>query len=178
MTNRSEREHDSGRPDSRFSCCRARMSSPVVWFLAALGLFALVGLGLVLLAWRRHRELRVGGIDVALRSHVEGARVQPADRGRGWHLGVAHYRGEEFAWYRILSLRSGPNWVLNRRDVEIATRREPSAAEAYSMPNGSTVLKLTGLEHDLELAMGADALTGFLSWLESAPPGKSVPWAS
>jgi hypothetical protein len=89
---------------------------------------------------------------------------------------VAHYRGEEFAWYRILSLRSGPNWVINRRTVDIAQRREPSVAEAYAMPSGSTVLDLTG--PDLELAMNSDALTGFLSWLESAPPGHSVPWAS
>jgi hypothetical protein len=25
------------------------------------------------------------------------------------------------------------------------------------------------------LAMGRDTLTGFLSWLESAPPGRNVP---
>ena len=31
---------------------------------------------------------------------------------------------------------------------------------------------------EVEIAMGPDALTGFLSWLESAPPGRSIPWAS
>ncbi|MER7077030.1 Protein of unknown function [Saccharopolyspora kobensis] len=144
------------------------MGSPVVWFVVALGLLLLAALIVAGLAWRRLRELRVGGIDVALRASKDG--------GRGWHLGVAHYRGEEFTWYRVLSLRSGPNWVINRRDVEIARRREPTVSEAYAMPAGSTVLDLTG--PDLELAMGRDALTGFLSWLESAPPGRSVPWAS
>ncbi|RKT85677.1 Protein of unknown function [Saccharopolyspora antimicrobica] len=144
------------------------MSSPVVWFVVAVGLLLLAALIVAGLAWRRLRELRVGGIDVALRASKDG--------GRGWHLGVAHYRGEEFTWYRVLSLRSGPNWVINRRDVEIARRREPTVSEAYAMPAGSTVLDLTG--PDLELAMGRDALTGFLSWLESAPPGRSVPWAS
>ncbi|MCI2416590.1 DUF2550 domain-containing protein [Saccharopolyspora sp. K220] len=145
------------------------MGSPVVLFVVAFGLLLVAALIVGVLAWRRLRELRVGGIDVALRAHKDGS-------GRGWHLGVAHYRGEEFAWYRVLSLRSGPNWVINRRDVEIARRREPSVAEAYAMPTGSTVLDLTGPK--LELAMGRDALTGFLSWLESAPPGRSVPWAS
>ncbi|MGW1677766.1 DUF2550 domain-containing protein [Saccharopolyspora sp. NPDC002376] len=145
------------------------MGSPVVWFVVALGLLLVAVLVVAGLAWRRLRELRAGGIDVALRVSKDGA-------GRGWHLGVAHYRGEEFAWYRVLSLRSGPNWVINRRNVEIAQRREPTMAEAYAMPTGSTVLDLTG--PDLELAMGRDALTGFLSWLESAPPGRSVPWAS
>lgn len=142
------------------------MGSPVVWLLVVLGLAVVVGSGLLFAAWRRLRELKVGGIDVALRV------------GRGWHLGVAHYRGEEFAWYRALSLRSGPNWVLNRRQVAIAHRREPTVAEAYSMPAGSKVLSLTGTDRELEVAMGADALTGFLSWLESTPPGRSVPWAS
>jgi hypothetical protein len=28
---------------------------------------------------------------------------------------------------------------------------------------------------EVELAMGRDTLTGFLSWLESAPPGSNVP---
>lgn len=148
------------------------MGSPVVWFVAGAVLVLLVAASVVgLLAWRRMRELRAGGIDVALRGRKD-------ERGRGWHLGVAHYRGEEFVWYRVLSLRSGPNWVLNRNEVEIATRREPSMAEAYAMPPGATVLELAGAERTLELAMGSDALTGFLSWLESAPPGKSVPWAS
>jgi uncharacterized protein DUF2550 len=145
------------------------MGSPVLLLAAAFGLLLIAALVVGALAWRRLRELRVGGIDVALRVTKDG-------RGRGWHLGVAHYRGEEFAWYRVLSLRSGPNWVINRRNVEIARRREPSVGETYAMPAGSTVLDLTGPE--LELAMSDDALTGFLSWLESAPPGRSVPWAS
>lgn len=145
------------------------MGSPVVFLGVAVGLLVLAALIIGALAWRRLRGLRVGGIDVALRTTRDGKR-------RGWNLGVAHYRGEEFAWYRILSLRSGPNWVINRHSVEIAERREPTGAEAYAMPAGSIVLNLTG--PDLELAMNTDALTGFLSWLESAPPGHSVPRAS
>lgn len=150
------------------------MGSAGVWSIIGAGLvlvLAGVGLSVVLAARRRLRQLRAGGIDVALRLRTD-------DRGRGWHLGVAHYRGEEFTWYRVLSLRSGPNWVVNRRDVEIATRREPSMSEVYALPQAATVLHLTGREEHIEVAMGADALTGFLSWLESAPPGRSVPWAS
>jgi hypothetical protein len=30
----------------------------------------------------------------------------------------------------------------------------------------------------IEIAMGPGALTGFLSWLESAPPGRRLPRAS
>lgn len=149
------------------------MGSPVVWFavVATLGVIALlVGIGAILLAWRRLRLLRTGGIDVALRVYRE-------EPGRGWHLGVARYRGEDFAWYRALSLRSGPNWVLNRGNMEIVARREPALAEAYTMPAGSVVLHLSRLGNDIEVAMGPDALTGFLSWLESAPPSSAAPWA-
>lgn len=142
-----------------------------VLFLTGFSVLLLVFLCLVLLARRRYRELRVGGIDVAL-------RVPASDQGQTWHFGVAHYRGEEFAWYRVLSLRRGPNWVINRGSIDVATRREPTTAESYSMPAGSIVVTLTGPGKEYELAMGADALMGFLSWLESAPPGRSVPWAS
>ncbi|MDR7301135.1 DUF2550 domain-containing protein [Haloactinomyces albus] len=149
------------------------MGSPVVWFavVATLVVIALlVSLGAMLLAWRRLRRLRTSGIDVALRVYRE-------DPGRGWHLGVARYRGEDFVWYRALSLRSGPNWILNRGNVEIANRREPALSEMYTMPTGSVVLHLSRPGSDIEVAMGPDALTGFLSWLESAPPSSSAPWA-
>lgn len=147
------------------------MGSLLLVLLLAVLLLAVAAAAVALLAWRRLRELRAGGIDVALRAHRD-------PRGRGWHLGVAQYRGEEFVWFRVLSLRSGPNRVLNRRDVEIARRRDPSLAESYAMPHGATVLDLAGGVQSVELAMGEDALTGFLSWLESSPPGRSVPWAS
>jgi hypothetical protein len=63
--------------------------------------------------------------------------------------------------------------------MEIADRREPSGPELYSMPPSSQVLRFReiGQDVDVEIAMGPDALTGFLSWLESAPPGR-LPWAS
>jgi hypothetical protein len=147
------------------------MRSPAAWFAALTVLLFLAVAGLVWVAWRRIRKLRAGGIDVALRARTD-------DSARGWHWGIAHYRGEELAWYRVLSLRSGPHWVFNRGELEIGKRREPSFAEGYTMPTGATVLVLTGLGPTMEVAMGPDALTGFLSWLESAPPGRSTPWAS
>ncbi len=142
------------------------------WLAGAVGLVLVVAALCVALAvWRRLRTLRVGGIEVALRTRAD-------DSPRGWHLGVGHYRGEEFAWYRVLSVSSGPNLVLSRGKVEIAERREPTLPEGYTMPAGATILRFNGFDGQLELAMGPDALTGFLSWLESAPPGSSIPWAS
>jgi hypothetical protein len=143
-----------------------------VWITEIVGSVLLVAaVMLALLALRRFRLLRQGGVDVSLRVRLD-------DSGRGWHLGVGHYRGNDFAWYRVLSVRSGPDRVIRRIGLEIAARREPTGPEAYGMPQGATVLRCRGATVELELAMGVDALPGFLSWLESSPPGRAVPWAS
>ncbi|MGH4024432.1 MAG: DUF2550 domain-containing protein [Pseudonocardiaceae bacterium] len=130
------------------------------------GLVLLVGaLFIIVRAARRIRMVRQGGIDVAL-------RLRPNDGARGWHLGVGRYRGDDFSWFRISSLRSGPDRVLDREQLEIVERRCPTLPESYAMPNGSVVLLCRTELGELELAMGQDTLTGFLSWLESAPPGR------
>jgi uncharacterized protein DUF2550 len=146
--------------------------------LIILVLLAVVIVALALLVFRRVRLVRAGGVIVALRTRVD-------DTGKGWHLGIARYHGDEFAWFRALSLKSGPDRVIHREALEIVERREPDRAETPNMPVGSRVLQFRGgrgsgteLGHDVEVAMGPDALTGFLSWLESAPPGRAVPWAS
>ena len=141
--------------------------------IAGLVLLAVV-LVLATLAVRRVRLVRRGGVDVALRTDPDRAASR-------WHLGVARYQGDEFAWYRVTSLRSGPDTVVRRRGLTIVARRTPAGSEAYAMPAGAVVLRCrmrAGELRELELAMGADALTGFLSWLESSPPGHAVPWAS
>lgn len=127
---------------------------------------------LVWLGVRRLRALRSGGVHAALRVRLD-------DAGKGWHLGVGRYQGDEFVWFRVLSIRPGPDRVISRSALEIADRRDPSGPELYSMPPSSHVLRFreAGQDVDVELAMGPDALTGFLSWLESAPPGR-LPWAS
>lgn len=137
-------------------------------------LLGLVALGLCYLVVRRLRLLRSGGVHVALRTRMD----RP---GKGWHLGVGRYRGDEFAWFRVLSLRAGPDRIIRRNGGEIADRRDPDTAEAYGMPADARVIRFHnrrgGNLRDVEIAMGPDALTGFLSWLESAPPGR-LPWAS
>jgi hypothetical protein len=133
--------------------------------LAAVVVLAVL-LVVALLAVRRLRVLRRGGVDVALREARTGGDL------RGWHSGLARYRGNEFRWFRISGLRSGANVVLDRTRLEIIDRRAPVAGEMH--PAGSTVLSCRQGGTTWELAMGADALTGFSSWLESIPPGRST----
>jgi hypothetical protein len=141
----------------------------MTWIVAVVLVVTAGGLGL--LAWRRLRLLRAGGVHVALRGRKD-------DSGRGWQLGVGRYRGDEFVWYRVLSVRSGPDRVIRRDGLEIDARREPTGPETYSMPLGSMVISCHGPDGTVEIAMGVDAMTGFLSWLESSPPGSAIPWAS
>lgn len=129
--------------------------------------FALLGL----FAWRQIRLVRQGGVEVAM-------RIRPDLATSRWHLGVGRYRGDEFLWYRITGALSGPNAILSRRALRIVHRRKPTGSESYAMPRGSTVLRCQSSQDEVEIAMGTDALTGFQSWLEAAPPGGAVPWAS
>jgi hypothetical protein len=122
------------------------------------------------LAFRRVRLMRGGGVDVCLRRRP--ARLS-RDGTAGWHFGVGRYRGDELAWFRLTSLRPGPTVVVDRNELEIVDRRTPVNPEAYVIPQGASVLhcRLNGVE--LELAMAPGVLTGFLSWVEASPPGRT-----
>ena len=145
------------------------MTTAAAWVVALVVLALLVGIGL--LAWWRVRLIRQGGVDVAL-------RAQPERAGSRWHLGIGRYHGDEFAWYSVASLRTGPNRIVHRLGLIILSRRSPVGAEVYAMPPGATVLRCRARDGELELAMATDALTGFLSWLEAAPPGRTIPRAA
>ncbi len=142
--------------------------------VSTLALVLLLG-SLVVAVWYALRWLRMrrqGGVSVALRWDPDRERS-------GWHLGIGRYRGEEFLWYRVWSLRTGPDRVYPRESLRIAGRRDPVGSESYAVPAGSAVLRCETTDRgSVEIAMGPGALTGFLSWLESSPPGRRVPRAS
>lgn len=136
------------------------------------GILLLLGCALLgYLAIRRVRLMRGGGVDVGLRRHPAAAS---RDAAGGWHVGVGRYRGDKLAWYRLTSLRPGPNAVVNRTETEIVERREPTGPEAYAVPQGGVVLCCRIRGEDVDLAMAPGVLTGFLAWLEAAPPGRST----
>jgi len=131
--------------------------------LAALVVVAL--LGLVLLALRRRLITRRGGtFDCSLR-FGEGAH------GKGWVLGVGRYAGDALEWYRVFSYATRPRRVLVRNSLQVVDRREPTGIESFSLLAGAVVLSCRDDAGPVELAMSGEASTGFLSWVESAPPG-------
>ena len=102
-------------------------------------------------------------------------RVRSARAGRGWLLGVGRYSGGELAWFRIFSLAPLPRFVYHRSELEYVGRRDAEGVEAYSLYSGHIVVTCRTPEGLQEMAMSPGALTGFLAWLESAPPGRPRP---
>ncbi len=139
--------------------------------LGTLLLIACICLGY--LAFRRVRLMRGGGVDLSLRRRPAGASA-PRDASAGWHAGVARYHGDRLAWHRLTSFRPGVTVALDRAELQILDRRRPDGAESYVMPGASAVLLCRSRGIDVELAMTPGVLTGFLAWLEAAPPGQST----
>jgi Protein of unknown function (DUF2550) len=106
----------------------------------------------------------------------EPAVVEQAnqDLGQGWTLGTARYAEDMLEWYRVFSFSPRPRWVFPRRELEVRGRRVPDGPEALALLSGAVVLECSWGERWVELAMADDALTGFLAWLESAPPGQHL----
>ncbi|HLU76077.1 MAG TPA: DUF2550 domain-containing protein [Nonomuraea sp.] len=96
---------------------------------------------------------------VARRGNVP-CRLRVGD-GR-WRAGVARYADGELHWIPLLGVRLRPRHAIARRGLVVSGRRE--------LDGGLHAIDCSGSTRDLSLAMSADALTGFLAWLESAPP--------
>ena len=87
-----------------------------------------------------------------------------------WSVGVAWYGGDMLLWYRGVSLAVRPHQRLSRAEIRVAARRGPGR-EDLALPSDVVVLAIATPEGPPELAMDTSTVTGFLSWMESAPPG-------
>ena len=87
-----------------------------------------------------------------------------------WSLGVAWYGGEALLWYRALSLSVRPQERLCRAELRIQGRRS-AVRDDVALPGDVVVLTCRTSAGPQDLAMEPATLTGFLSWIESAPPG-------
>nr|WP_232483273.1 DUF2550 domain-containing protein [Brevibacterium yomogidense] len=93
-----------------------------------------------------------------------------------WRLGVAVFGVSALDWYPVFSLRPHPSFVLPRSDLEIVERGLPTEAEKYSLLPDAQVIVCRydvhqGSPKTIRMALDGEALSGFSSWLESAPPG-------
>jgi hypothetical protein len=86
-----------------------------------------------------------------------------------WAVGVAWYSGDTLLWYRALSLSVRPNRRLCRSEFRVDARRRPTGQDV-ALPAESVILTCRTGAGPQELAMDSSTVTGFLSWIESAPP--------
>ena len=139
------------------------------WLVDSAGvlLFLVLLYGLLLVVRRRWLSRNGGTFEFSV-------RVRSARAGRGWILGVGRYTADALEWFRIFSLSPRPRYRYRRPDLEFVGRREAEGAEAYSLYSGHIVVTCRTPQGLLEVAMSPDALTGFLAWLEAAPPGRRI----
>lgn len=132
----------------------------------------LVAVGLFVFGLRRRLIQRSGGtFDCSLRWDIS---EEPDPSGKGWVYGVARYSGDRVDWFRVFSYAPRPRRALERSSIEVVARRLPQGEEELALLSDSVVLGCLHQGVRLELAMSEDALTGFLAWLEAAPPGQRV----
>jgi hypothetical protein len=94
--------------------------------------------------------------------------------GKGWVFGIGRYNHDSVEWFRVFSYAPRPRKVLKRSRIEVLHRRTPEGQEELALLSGAVVLTCLHAGEPVELAMSEDALTGFLAWLEAAPPGQRV----
>ncbi len=123
---------------------------------------------LFILALRRWYLLRRGAIDLSVRGRTGVG-------GRGWVVGVARYTSDDLLWFRVFSFLPRPSRTFSRGSLEIIARRAPDGTESWAVQPGSTILECRHADAPVQLAMGEETLTGFLSWLEAQPPGYAMP---
>jgi Protein of unknown function (DUF2550) len=131
-----------------------------VVLVAVLAVFALLSLRRWLL------ERRGGTVECSLRD----------PHGRGvWQLGIGRYHGDELRWFAIFGFRLRPRRVVHRRGLVVSGRRKPEAEEEAALHPDAGIVEIQDGSGTVELAMSGAAMTGFLAWLEAAPPGSPLP---
>jgi hypothetical protein len=116
----------------------------------------------------RQRLLMLGGGTIRLQ-----VRVSTMVPGRGWSSGLGSFAGDELRFYRMFSLAFRPKKVLNRTSFVVEQQRSSEGPERLIIPGQWVILRCVCEEHGaIEIAMAGTTVTGFLSWLEAAPPGQ------
>lgn len=115
----------------------------------------------------RFAMLRRGGTSALL-------RVLPADGGHGWRHGLIRYNEDEMVFFKLTSLKLGPDSRISRQGIELDRRRSPRGDEYDIMTDAIVVTPLTDGDRGYEVALDRGSLAAFQSWVESRPSGRSI----
>jgi len=129
----------------------------VIAILLAVVVLAVLALGLR----RRGITRRAGTFECCLR----------APGSRRFALAIARYTDDRLECFRWFSLSYRPRCVLDRSEVTVTRTRRAVGREASLLGAADVlVLEFTTADGTAAMALGASALTGFMAWIEAAPP--------
>ena len=132
--------------------------------LAVIGTAVLLAVCAIALLYARRGVLTRGG------AIVMAVRLTSTVPGRGWAPGFGRFAAGRLQWFRMFSFLPTPRLVLVRDETVVESRRRPEGPETQVFPPSVQVLTCRTKTGSVEVAMTESALTGFLSWLEAAPP--------
>jgi hypothetical protein len=135
--------------------------------LEIFGICVVALLALLVAIFVRRRLLMGGGGSIRLQ-----IRVSTPVPGRGWSPAIGRFAGSELRVHRLFSFAFRPKRVLDRGATVVEDRRRPEGPERLTMPGHWVILRLATPLDEFEIAMAESTVTGFLSWLEAAPPGQ------
>lgn len=110
----------------------------------------------------RFAMLRRGGTPAIL-------RVLPAKGGQGWRHGLIRYGEDRLVFFKLTSLKLGPDSAIRRRGIEVTARRGPVGDEYDIMNDEIVVVGIRAADGGYEMALDRGALAAFQSWVESRP---------
>ncbi|TCN55659.1 uncharacterized protein DUF2550 [Rhodococcus sp. SMB37] len=114
----------------------------------------------------RFSKLRRGGTAAIV-------RVMPRADGAGWRHGIIRYGDNTLVFYKLSSIKPGPDSRMSRQGIEVRSRRAPEGSEFDIMTDDIVILEIVDNAATYEVALDSGARTAFLSWLESRPDERS-----
>lgn len=89
-----------------------------------------------------------------------------------WGYGAVRYSETEVAFYRLLSVKFGADVRLDRRTLELGSRRQPTGPELDVAEEGEVIVPFSGFDRrnrlvEGELCVAPAKLTGMLAWVEA-----------
>lgn len=100
-------------------------------------------------------------------------RVMPRSSGSGWRHGIIRYGDNTLVFYKLSSIKPGPDSRMSRQGIDVRSRRSPEGSEFDIMTDDIVILDIVDNDSNFEVALDSGARTAFLSWLESRPDGRS-----
>ena len=126
-----------------------------------------VALLAILFALLLRRRLLMGG-GGTIRLQIRVSTLVP---GRGWSTAVGQFAGGQLRIHRLFSFAFRPKRILDRGTTTVEDQRSPQGPERLTIPGHWIILRLATPLDEIEITMAESTVTGFLSWLEAAPPG-------